>query len=262
MTTGWKQAKELRDRADGRFVRLNDAGTVGTICGEPFAREVVWFNNRIVTYDKRIHSEKPRAWFAFNFYDAAMQEIRLLEGPKELFDEIVKAADEHGLDKKTFLFQRFAGSPGKKAEFKVTAGHDIDETLAAFIVSLELMNLAQEVGGQTSAGSAGTGAPNGSAAPPPQPPPQAPQAPARPAPAPAPAPPAPAPPADGGDTIEIEMAKEIAERLKALPPDKAKGFLPALGAERLSTIARASTARAFELLVELEGGPGDDGIPF
>jgi hypothetical protein len=271
MTTGWQAAKELRDKlSDGRFVRLDETGTVGTVCGEPFAREVVWHNNRIVTFDKRIHSDKPRAWFAFHFYDAAAQEMKTVEGPKELFDEIVKAAAEHGLDKKLFLFQKFAGRPGKKAEYNVTAANEIDGQLAAFIASLPLSDLAQQVGGQPAAGNAPAQAPAPTPPLPPLPPlPPPPPAPGAPATAPVPAAPAPPPvspppvPAvPGGECIDIERAREIAERLKVLPPEKSATFLPSLGADRITAIAKEKTARAFEVLVELEGGPGEAGVLF
>ena len=265
MTTGWQAAKELRDKlSDGRFVKLDEAGTVGTICGEPFAREVVWHNNRIVTFDKRIHSDKPRAWFAFHFYDAAAQDMKTVEGPKELFDEIVKAAAEHGLDKKTFLFQKFAGRPGKKAEYKVTAGHDIDGQLAAFIASLPLTDFGQQVAGQPTASNTPAPTPpteSPATAPTPAAPTAPPAAPTPPPAAPA-APPVPIPGTPDSETIDIELAREIAERLKALPPEKAATFLPSLGAERITAIAKASTARAFEALVELERGPGEAGVLF
>jgi hypothetical protein len=238
MSDAWERTKAQVDKhaqASGIFVRLANDGdkVVGAFCGAPHVREVAWTGSQFEPFDPDKH-KKCSQRVMINFYLASEGKMKIIEGGPAWFADVYQLRAKYGTDNWLFEITRHGASGSPRTSYAILPERQIDPDLRARIAAAELHDLAnigasEEEDNETEtsaqpaprAASAGsTSAPSGSVVAP--------------------------------STIDMDVALELIERLKALPRADADAFLKTLGAQRVRAIRASDEGKARALLAELE----------
>ena len=153
MNNSWDHAAGMADKhanSGGMFVRLTGDGDkiIGSFCGEPFPREVVWTGDRYETYDPDVHTDKkPSLRVMLNFYVPAEHDVKVIEGGTVWFKDILKIRDKYGLDVWLFEIQRHGEAGNPKTKYTILPEEKLDSAQLDEISSIGLHDLASLVDG-------------------------------------------------------------------------------------------------------------------
>lgn len=137
MTTAWDTAKSLADKhtsAGGIFIRLANDGdhVVGAFCGEPDAREVHWTGEKYEECARMrcshcANGSKPSLRVTLNFWVAAENAMKVMEGGTMWFRDVVAVKDKYGLDKWIFDVKRVGKAKDPRTKYVILPEDRIDE---------------------------------------------------------------------------------------------------------------------------------------
>lgn len=146
-TNAWDQAAGMaaqHSNTGGLFVRLGSNGdtVVGAFCGEPLPREVVWNGERYEPYDSGLYPDKrPSLRIALNFYVPAEGAMKIIEGGKPWFQDVLKVRAKYGLDTWLFEIERHGEAGDPKTTYSILPEERIDDAMRAKIREAGLHNL-------------------------------------------------------------------------------------------------------------------------
>ena len=158
MSNAWDHAAGMADKhasSGGIFIRLTGDGdkVVGTFCGEPFPREVVWNGERYEDFDPDVHTDKrPSLRVMLNFFVPAEGEMKVIEGGTVWFKDVLKVRDKYGLDKWLFEVERHGESGNPKTTYTLLPEEKLTAELRDEIVSAGLHDLGALVSGDGGGG--------------------------------------------------------------------------------------------------------------
>ena len=147
MSNAWDHAAGMADKhanSGGIFIRLTGDGdkVVGTFCGEPFPREVVWNGERYEDFDPDVHTDKrPSLRVMLNFFVPAEGEMKVIEGGTVWFKDVLKVRDKYGLDKWLFEIERHGEAGDPKTTYSILPEEKIDADMRARIDAAGLHDL-------------------------------------------------------------------------------------------------------------------------
>ena len=149
MTNAWDKAQTLADKhgnQGGLFVKMANDGdsVIGAFCGDPCAREVVWTGERYADYDPDDPSHaslRATSRFSMNFFVPAEAAMRVIEGSRAWFTDVLKVRKKYGLNKRTFEIERHGAAGDPKTSYSILPEAEIDKELAATIAAAELHDL-------------------------------------------------------------------------------------------------------------------------
>jgi len=163
----WDQAEQMAEKhasQGGLFVKLANDGdsVIGAFCGEPCAREVVWNGERYDPYDPDNDAHtgvKPASRFSMNFFAPAESAMKVIEGSRAWFTDVLKVRKKYGLDKFLFEIERHGAAGDTKTSYSILPDAKIDEAMAARIAEAELHDLDAIANGGAQGGSKPAGKP-------------------------------------------------------------------------------------------------------
>jgi hypothetical protein len=151
MASAWDRAKEMAEKhsGSGMFLRLTNDGdrVVGVFCGDPDPREMHW-NGEIYeecTGQACNHcaaGKKPSLRVAINFWLAAENAVKVLEGGTMWFRDVLAVRDKYGLDKWTFEVKRIGKANDPKTRYSILPEERIEPALRVRIDACPLHDLA------------------------------------------------------------------------------------------------------------------------
>jgi hypothetical protein len=248
MTDSWESAIEVAEKhaqAGGTFVRLANDGdkVVGAFCGVPHTREVVWVDGHYELYKADKHPDKtPSPRFMLNIYVPAEGKMKVIEQGAQWFKAVLKVREKYGLDTWLFEVQRSGAAGDTKTKYTVLPETKIDAELRAQIDAAELHKLdklglsdVEDDEPEPHERAASKAAPAK---------PAAPAAHAKAAPS--------HPKAAAAGVVEVSVARELADRLKALPRDEAMTFLQRFDIEKVRDLKAADETKARAFIADLE----------
>ena len=221
-TNAWDAASRLADKhanQGGIFVRLTSNGDkiVGSFCGEPFAREVVWTGERYETYDPSVHTDKrPSLRVMLNFFVPAEGDMKVIEGGTNWFKDVLKVRDKYGLDKWLFEIERHGEAGDPKTTYSILPEEKLDDELRAGIAGADPHDLAA-----LSSGDATVSDKSGDKA---------------------------ASKPSAGGPIDPRDASQLVGRLKQLPRSDVDAFLAEFGVKRVRDLKASDVAKAKQTL--------------
>jgi hypothetical protein len=223
MNNAWDKAKSLADKHATQgsiFVRLQNDGdaVVGVFCGEPYAREVYWDGEKYVeaTADgppPGATAKTPSLRVALNFYVPSEGTMKIVEGGTQWFRDLVNVREKYGLDKWLFEIKRHGKPKDPKTKYTILPEEKIDDALRAKLAHVAAHDLAQ-MSAPSEDGDASGGA--------------------------------------GPRLIDVDVARQFADRLRALPRSDADAFLQEFKIERLRDLPNDRVPAALQLLMRLE----------
>jgi hypothetical protein len=210
MGFGWNKGKEVgKQLAGGHYVSLKNDGDMakGVFLGEPFIRILHWIENKPHACTQNDHcphcaaGDNPVMAFKVNFYDVVKNALKILEGPKKLFDAVIVSSDKYGFGK-VFELKR-NGTKGAALSFAVLYDGEITPELRARLDACKLFVLDKD--GAPQQGAPATSTPTTAGG----------EVPTAPAPATAPSP----------ALIAPAAAQELIGHLRNLPSENVAAFL-------------------------------------
>jgi hypothetical protein len=133
----------------GIFVRLANDGdkVVGAFCGEPDAREVHWTGER---YEECAGpgcalcgaGTRPSLRVTINFWVAAENAMKVMEGGTMWFRDVLAVKDKYGLDRWTFEVKRVGKPKDPKTKYAILPETNLDEATKKRIAACPLHELA------------------------------------------------------------------------------------------------------------------------
>lgn len=242
--SAWEKARGLAKRHEqtGRlFVRLLDDGDriEGVFCGEPLAREVLWTGERQEAYDSsnpahRLGGRQPSLRVAMNFYVLPEGTMKVIEGGSRWFKDLTRMRDLHGLDRWSFEVQRQGAAGDPRTRHRIAPVTQLDDTMRERIAGTPLHDLEALTGGKREPAAASPGAKQEAVQ-------------------------------DAEVRVDLETARQIFTRLKALPRRDAEGFFAEMNLVRVRELRAADVPRALALLWQIEreaAGVEDENDPF
>ena len=219
MSNAWESAKSLAEKhanQGGIFIRLAADGDkiVGAFCSEPFAREVIWLENRYELFDadNPAHVGKRASLrVMLNFFVPAEDAMKVVEGGTMWFKDVLKVRDKYGLDKWLFEIERHGDAGDPKTTYSILPEEKIDDAMRARMAAAEPHDLATIGNGDSNEGDA-----------------KKPRAERKPAKGP----------------IDPRAAGELVALLKALPRGDVDAFLEEFGIQRVRELPAAQEAAA------------------
>jgi hypothetical protein len=241
MNGAWDTAKKLAEKhasQGGMFVRLQNDGdkVVGVFCGEPYAREVFWDGQKYLDNAPEGTPAKANLRVSLNFYVPSEGAMKVIEGGTAWFKDVMTVRDKYGLDKYSFEVKRSGKPKDPKTKYSILPETPVDPALRAKIAAIGLHDLATLGGdGESEAGGGAAAGPAPAAAPPPK-------------------------------VVDLEMAKALAERIRALPKPVGEAFLVEFRIGRIRELHASDVPAAQAYLTQQEqaaqAGRGAEVDPF
>jgi hypothetical protein len=195
-------------------VNLQNDGdkVVGVFCGEPNAREVFWDGTKYLDTAPD-EGAKASLRVAFNIYVPAEGAMKIIEGGTAWFKDLLEIKEKYGLDKWVFEVKRRGKKGDPKTKYSILPETQVDDAMRARIAALPLHDLANMRGdGDRDA---------------------------------APTPAAPT-------AVDLDVARTIADRLRALPRASAESFLTKFKIARIRDLLNVDVPAALRFITELE----------
>ncbi len=230
MVTAWSNARDLAAKhasANGLFVKLPADGDkiIGVFCGEPYAREVLWIDDRCITYDERdpVHKGKKASMrVALNFYVLAERTMKIIEGGVTWFKDLDAVTQQFPIEEHKFQIQRRGGANDPRTSYLFMPMGEVDQSLRSEIAKAELHNIEQVYSGH------------------------GPQDAVR-----------------SSSLIDPATAINLIERLKQLPRSVTDELLKPFGVQRVKEVKASDAAKLQAAIAKLESGAVDQEIdPF
>jgi hypothetical protein len=232
MSSGWDKATKLaKDHAQqgGVFVKLANHGdkVVGAFVGEPHAREVVWTGERYEEFDAQKHAgAKPALRISFNFFVPAENAMKVIEGGRMWFTDVLKVRDKYGLEKWLFEIERHGEANSPKTTYSILPDTKVDDAMQERIAACALNDLEHLAKGGDEDDAADAGKTKS----------------------------APKPAAKTGP-IDPRIASELVAKLKTLPKSEVDAFLKKFAVERVRDLKASDEAAARAFLDKASSGP-------
>ena len=206
-TSAWDRAEQMAEKhgsQGGTFVKLANDGdsVIGAFCGDPYAREVIWSGERYESFDPDNDAHmgaRPASRFTFNLFVPAENAMKVIEGTRAWFTDLLKVRKKYGLDKWLFEIERHGAAGDTKTSYSILPDTKIDEAMVARIAEAELHDLEAIANGGAQGGSTPASKPA---------------------------------PAKTGP-IDPRVAGELVAKLKALPRSDVDAFLAQFGVQRV-----------------------------
>ena len=223
MTTAWDMATSMADKhanSGGIFVRLaaNGDKIVGSFCGEPYAREVIWTGERYEQFDENNSAhqgKRPSLRVMLNFFVPAENAMKVIEGGTVWFKDVLKVRDKYGLDKWLFEIERHGEAGDPKTTYSILPEEKLDDEMRARIAAAEPHDLKSIGAGNEDAASKDTTKAKKSS--------------------------------NAAGPIDPRVAGDLVAKLKALPRSDVDAFLAEFGVQRVRDLEakQEAAARAF-----------------
>lgn len=236
MSTAWDMATSMADKhanSGGIFVRLaaNGDKIIGALCGEPYAREVIWTGERYEVFDENNSAhqgKRPSLRVMLNFFVPAENAMKVIEGGTVWFKDVLKVRDKYGLDKWLFEIERHGDAGDPKTTYSILPEEKLDDEMRARIAAAEPHDLKSIGTGNDDAESKGSSnAKKGS---------------------------------NVAGPIDPRVAGDLVAKLKALPRSDVDAFLAEFGVQRVRDLEakQEGAARAFiEQLLGKQSQPAE-----
>jgi len=255
MSDAWDKAEEKAKDASksDKYVRLEDDGdkVLGVFCGDPHTRELYYDNvkKRYEDYtDEHRKAGKDSSFRAsLNLLVYAegngekMEELpaakmKIIEGGVKWFKSVLKMKKKFGLEGKMFEIERSGKKGDTKTTYSILPERDLTEEEKKTIRTLDLLNLAESVGGSSDSESASDGDDDfGSYDKSKE---------------------------DPDGAIDTEAADELTGRLRKLPREDIDSFLSKFGVKRVKEVKKKDLDDARAFIAQLEKGGDEEVDPF
>jgi hypothetical protein len=211
MNTAWDNAKKLADKhvnQGGFFVRLqNDGDTVvGVFSGEPYAKEVYWDGQKYLDAPPEGGGAKASLRVALNFFVPGEGAMKIIEGGTAWFKDVLEIREKYGLDQWVFEVKRRGKKGDPKTKYSILPEKPVDDAMRTRMTAAGLHDLAAVGGGGGSNDSEASDA--------------------------------------GPRTVDVEVARTIADRLRALPREAGEAFLAEFKIARIRDLLNVDVPRA------------------
>jgi hypothetical protein len=207
---------EKHAAAGSIFIRLQNDGDkiVGVFCGEPFAKEVYWDGQKYVEAAPDGGGPKPSLRVSLNFFVPAEGAMKIMEGGTAWFKDVLEVKDKYGLEKWHFEVKRRGKKGDPKTKYSILPDAPVDDATRARIAAAGLHDLA----------AMGAGADSD----------------------------AETPTVEAPKTIDLDTARQLLERLRALPREAAHAFLAEMKIGRIRDLLSAELPRAVRFIESRE----------